>query len=411
MAKLATLETIDRTRVPLPIGTRVTTRVERLLGERRIPQGAVGRVVGQDDSSVEVELADGTLVSYLRTDLVPTKLGQMRFAVRREAAWQALLPCAVLETQVGSHAWGLADESSDVDRRGIFVLPFGWTISLVEPPRELVSTDGSVTYWEIDKAIGQALRADPNTLETLFLPSAQSLDPMGEWLLEARDAFVSQDIYGSFGRYAISQLEKLRQSLRLAEHRESVLTWLREEPLASLDHIAARLAERARIEAPSERDRLLRAKSYLKQLYGSLYDRGLLGARDFTALVRYAQTGEADLEIPRQLRPKNAYNLLRLIATANAWLERGRPDFEMRGALRDRLLAIKRGEVPLDDIIAEAEAMMPALDAARAHSALPRRPDVTRVDELLRRIRSESARRHFAGDPGPPMPLACEEDE
>ena len=411
MAKLATLDTLDRTRVPLPIGTRVTTRIERLLGERRIPQGAVGRVVAQDEDSVEVELADGTLVRYLRTDLVPTKLGQMRFAVRRETAWQALLPCAVLETQVGSHAWGLADESSDVDRRGIFVLPFGWTISLVEPPRELVSTDGSATYWEIDKAIRQALRADPNTLETLFLPSAQSLDPMGEWLLEARDAFVSQDIYGSFGRYAISQLEKLRQSLRLAEHRESVLTWLREEPMASLDRIAERLAERARIEAPSERDRLLRAKSYLKQLYGSLYDRGLLAARDFTALVRYAQTGEADLEIPRQLRPKNAYNLVRLIATATAWLESGTPRFEMRGAVRDRLLAIKRGEVPLDDIIAEAEAMMPALDAARAKTALPRRPDVTRVDELLRRVRSEAARRHFAGDPAPPMPLAHEEEE
>ena len=44
--RLKALAHIDPLRVPLPHGTEVLTRVEKLLGERFVPGGAVGRVVG-----------------------------------------------------------------------------------------------------------------------------------------------------------------------------------------------------------------------------------------------------------------------------------------------------------------------------------------------------------------------------
>ena len=75
------------------------------------------------------------------------------------------------------------------------------------------------------------------------MASARATDVLGEWVLGARDAFVSAEIYGSFGRYALSQLKRLAQSARLAEHRALVLEWLREEPAPSLDEVAARLAK------------------------------------------------------------------------------------------------------------------------------------------------------------------------
>ena len=94
-----------------------------------------------------------------------------------------------------TRAWGLADDGSDTDRRGLFVLPFSWTTGLVNTPTELVSADGSDTYWEVGKAFRQAIRpADPNTLEMLLLPGATASNPMGEWVLAARDAFVSSQI-------------------------------------------------------------------------------------------------------------------------------------------------------------------------------------------------------------------------
>jgi len=152
---------------------------------------------------------------------------------------------------------------------------------------------------------------------------------------------------------------------------------------------------------PSEADRVHQAKQYIKQLYCSLADQGLLDANEFSALVRFARDKSADLELPRELRPKNAYNLVRLLATATRWLREGTPTFAVEGALRDRLLAIKSGQVLLEDVLAEAEAMAPDLERARDASALPKRPDVARADALLRRIGEELARRWVQGAPGP----------
>lgn len=394
----------DPRSVLLPHGTEITTRVDRTIPDRDrvVPQGTVGRIVGLDAvaETVDVSIVGIGVVRYRRDEVLPRRSGQIRFANRRAAAWGALVPCVVLEAVVGSRAWGLDDAASDVDLRGIFALPFSWTSGLAEPPTDLVREDGSATYWEVEKAIRQALRADPNTLELLFVDGVRATDEIGHWILEARDAFVSTEIHGSFARYALSQLDRLGQAARLARHRSEILAWLRAEDL-DLDQIAARLSKIDPRAATSDDERLRRAKEGVKQLYRSLYDQGLLAARDLPSLVAFARSDAAGLELPRELRPKNAYNLLRLLSTAKAWLETGRADLVVRGPLRDRLLAIKRGEVALDEVLAEAETLAPALDEARRSSPLPARPDLARADALLRRIRHELARRAVSSTPGP----------
>jgi hypothetical protein len=400
--RLHELSGLDPLAVPLPNGTEVTTRVDRVLSpERRVPQGAVGRVVAQGDAGLDVMIVGVGVLRYARTELVPRKIGQVRYATRRAGAWEALRPCTVLEATVGSRAWGLADEGSDHDQRGIFVLPFGWTLGLGDPPRDLVSADGSASYWEVGKAVRQALRADPNTLELLFVRSARATDPIGAWILAERDAFVSAEIYGSFGRYALSQLKRLVQTRRLAEHRGTVLGWLREDPAPTLDQVAARLARASPRVTPTEADAVLQAKDYIKQLYRSLHDQGLIAARDYPALVRFARENAPDLDLPRDLRPKNAYNLVRLLGTAIGWLTTGEPDLEVKGELRELLLAIKKGQVSLEETLREAEARARLLEAARQATRLPARPDAARADALLCRIGAEAARRALAGEPGP----------
>ena len=97
-------------------------RVERLLNGRRVPQGLIGRVVRARDGGYDVLVTGVGELWYARTELVPRRAGQLEYAHRREAAWQALLPCRVIEATVGSRAWGLADEKSDTDVRGAFAL-------------------------------------------------------------------------------------------------------------------------------------------------------------------------------------------------------------------------------------------------------------------------------------------------
>ena len=191
------------------------------------------------------------------------------------------------------------------------------------------------------------------------------------------------------------------QARRLAEHRGAVLEWLREDPAPTLDQVAARLALASPKAAPTEADRILQAKEYVKQLYRSLHDQGLIESRSFPALVRFAREQAPQLELARDSRPKNAYNLVRLIGAAIGWLRTGRPELTVQGDLRDLLLAIKRGQVSLEETLREGEARAKDLEAARLATKLPARPDVRRADALLCRIGAEVARRALAGEAGP----------
>lgn len=407
---LSGLTELDPLKVPLPHGTEVSTRVERVLDEssgRVVPEGAVGRVVGGDGERVEVLVVGVGRLVYARRELLPRRSGQLRFARRRAALWELLAPCSILRATVGSRAWGLAEEGSDIDVRGLFALPLPWLSGLGEREQDLTSLDGSATFWEIEKAIRQALRGDPNTLETLFVDSVTAQDEMGAWVLAAREAFVSVEIYGSFGRYALSQVKKLSQSLRLAEHRTLVLEWLRQDPGLSLDVLAERLARSTglvhELGPGREADARLQAKQYVKQLYRSMYDQGLLPSAELIELATFARRDAHSFELPRELRPKNAYNLIRLLHTAIGWLESGAPSFAFRDGdpARDRLVAIKRGRVPLAEVLREAEALAPRLEEARRRTMLPLRADLARADALLRRVRLECARRHIGAAPGP----------
>ncbi len=398
--KIEGLHGMDPRTVPLPHGTQVTTTVERREDGRPIPLGSVGTVVEHvPQGRIRVRVVGRGVHEFARHEVRPAKSGQLRFAIARAKNERSLRPCAVLEATVGSRAWGLSDEGSDHDVRGVFVLPFGWREGLAEPPGVVVSVDGSETYWEVERAVRQALRADPNTLEMLFVPQRRILDPLGQRLIDAREIFVSRAIYGSFGRYALAQAKRLRQSLRLAEHRGLVFDWLRAEPTLTLDAVAERLA--AHTGDDEQRSDRGRARQYLKQLYRSLYDQGLLPDNSFAGLAELAGRAHLTLDLPRDLRPKNAYNLLRIVCCAVHWLRTGEPIIETSGELRERLLVIKRGEVPLRQALSWTEEAATELDAARDGSPLPPGPDIEAADALLRELRAEAARRFFAGEPGP----------
>lgn len=389
------------TELPLPHGTDVITRVARSVRGDDVAAGTIGRIIATHGEEFDVHILHIGTVRYRRNELTPFRSGQLRYAVARETAWTALRDTVVLEAVVGSRAWGLADESSDTDVRGLFVLPFPWTARIAEAPATLISADGSSTYWEVARVVSNALRADPNTLELLFVESVRASDPMGEWILASREAFVSSRIYASFGQYAFSQLKRLERSLRLAEHRDVVLEWLRMDPTLTLNATAARLAESARIPAANIETAESQAREYLKQLYASLFDAGVIAEKSFRALVAFAQVSRESSALPRHLRPKNAYNLVRLLITATGWLRAGAPVFEMTGPVRSELLAIKHGEVELRDVLRRAEDLSRQMDDAHRNTALPSSPDVEQAQSLLLRIREEAARRWFGGDQVP----------
>ena len=68
-------------------------------------------------------------------------------------------------------------------------------------------------YWEIQKFITLALKANPNILECLYTPLVEHASPARR-LLEMRKSFLSTMVYQTYNGYVMSQFKKLQADLQ-----------------------------------------------------------------------------------------------------------------------------------------------------------------------------------------------------
>jgi uncharacterized protein len=115
---------------------------------------------------------------------------------------------------VGSRAYGLDNDESDTDRRGIYLAPAELQWSLFGAPEQFEDNAAQSCYWELQKFLTMALKANPNILECLYSPMAEKVTPLGEELLAMRESFLSQMIFQTFNGYAMSQFKKIEQDIR-----------------------------------------------------------------------------------------------------------------------------------------------------------------------------------------------------
>jgi uncharacterized protein len=115
---------------------------------------------------------------------------------------------------VGSRAYGLDNDESDTDRRGIYLAPAELQWSLFGAPEQFEDNAAQSCYWELQKFLTMALKANPNILECLYSPMVEKVTPLGEELLAMRESFLSQMIFQAFNGYAMSQFKKIEQDIR-----------------------------------------------------------------------------------------------------------------------------------------------------------------------------------------------------
>lgn len=156
----------------LPVGTWVSTRIEirRGLGPDMRPAGSMGVVVGEhptDPGSYRIRFPDGEEAALARPDLAILTHAQREGmeAQLRPPAEADLRRYVILRCVVGSRAYGLDQEGSDTDRRGIYLPPADLHWSLGGVPDQLEDAQAQETYWELQKFLTLALRANPNILE------------------------------------------------------------------------------------------------------------------------------------------------------------------------------------------------------------------------------------------------------
>lgn len=214
--------------------------------------------------------------------------------------------CIIYRCVVGSRAYGLDTDDSDIDRRGIYLAPADLQWSLHGAPEQFEDNASQSCYWELQKFLIMALKANPNILECLWSPMVEKVTPLGAELIAMRGAFLSQMIFQTFNGYAMSQFKKIEQDIR--NHGE--------------------------------------------------------------------------------VRWKHAMHLLRLLLTGAATLRTGNVPVRVE-AHRDRLLAVKRGELPWAEVDTWRKELHRDFESALAETTLPERPDYAGANRFLMKARRE----------------------
>jgi hypothetical protein len=276
------------------------------------PRGAVGvvtRTPTGDQDQFLVRFPDGFEASLTWEKLEVLKHFKDRLPGAESATGEFDLESLVMyRCVVGSRAYGLDNDDSDTDRRGIYVAPAELQWSLFGAPEQFEDNATQSCYWELQKFLTMALKANPNILECLYSPAVEKVTPLGEELLAKRQQFLSQMIFQTFNGYAMSQFKKIEQDIR--NHGE--------------------------------------------------------------------------------VRWKHAMHLLRLLLTGAATLRDARVPVRVE-AHRDRLLAVKRGEVPWAEVDAWRKELHRDFERALAETKLPERPDYEAANRFLIKARRRMA--------------------
>jgi hypothetical protein len=183
------------------------------------PRGTVGVVVKAPTDaqhSYRVRFADGLEAPLKRSELTMLarhKEGEIGDSTLT-AARGDLFGRVIYRCVVGSQAYGLAAAGSDVDRRGIYLPPAELHWSLFGVPEQLERDETQEAYWELQKFLTLALKANPNVLECLYTPLVETATPLAQELLGMRSIFLSRLVYQTYNGYVLSQFKKMQADIR-----------------------------------------------------------------------------------------------------------------------------------------------------------------------------------------------------
>lgn len=161
----------------VPVGTQVVLRAGKPKSGSTddYPKGTIAEIIQPPEDghhSYRVRCADGGELSLRRQEfsiLKQVKLGPL--GNPSQVVFEPdLREYIIYECIVGSRAYGLDHEGSDTDRRGVYLPPADLEWSLYGVPEQLEYRDSEECYWELQKFLVLALKANPNILECLFTP-------------------------------------------------------------------------------------------------------------------------------------------------------------------------------------------------------------------------------------------------
>lgn len=202
-------------------GTQVVVQKETLYPNRRTahPAGSVAVIIRSPldrTHPYRVKFSDGFEAQIHHDQLVRLAEFQ-RGQIRPNASTlstSGLFDRVIYRCVIGSRAYGLDDEQSDTDRRGFYLPQAQMHWSLFGVPEQLENDETQEAYWELQKFIVLALKANPNVLECLYSPIVEFATPLAEELLSIRSIFLSKLVFQTYSGYVASQFKKMQTDIR-----------------------------------------------------------------------------------------------------------------------------------------------------------------------------------------------------
>ena len=114
----------------------------------------------------------------------------------------------------GSTLYNTNIETSDVDYGGVFILPNERLIGLSDFYQDQISDEKhDTTYYEFNRWVELLMKANPNALESLFVPTDKvigNIHPAVQLIIDNRDMFLTKECFKSLSGYAYAQIQKCR---------------------------------------------------------------------------------------------------------------------------------------------------------------------------------------------------------
>jgi predicted nucleotidyltransferase len=222
----------------------------------------------------------------------------------------------------GSHAYGTSTPTSDEDFKGVVVPPLKYFFGFLEHFEQAEfkhQVDGlDMVIYDIRKFMKLATDCNPSVIEVLFTDPSDHLvlTPIGQFLLDAREHFVSRKAHYTFSGYAHQQIKRIRNHYR----------WLHDPPKAPPTRAEFQLPERTVIPA----DQLQAAQSMIRKQIESwnvpideLDAAAKIAVQErFTEALALIQVGYKQ-QIISHLKAQAAF----LFSDANTWRSSG-PEYE-----------------------------------------------------------------------------------
>lgn len=211
-----TASNIPNPNIILPIGTTIVLLDDAIqngqIGKRAGSVGVVQESPVDNTHSYRVRFPDGSIMSLKRGQFAVQKHYRREGMERDVLAERDLYDFVIYRCITGSRAYGLDHAESDIDLRGIYLPPASLQWSLYGVPEQL--EQGEEVYWELQKFLTLALKANPNILECLYTEKVEYASDLAQDLLAQRQIFLSKLLYQTYNGYVISQFKKLNQHIR-----------------------------------------------------------------------------------------------------------------------------------------------------------------------------------------------------